>query len=187
MLADNLKANSKTKELDTVIKENKKVEDKSKDKVDSKQESGGVHTKQEVSIKNALAREAIKNFASQFREEVLNYKPPITKISLELNPASLGQVNMTISKKGKDLQVSIASNANVMTMFVQNAQELRQNLIQIGFNNLDLNFSTHDGQNQKNNDEGEKQDSIKIQTIEEAQSQSDSIPDSMEITLPQYA
>ncbi len=74
-----------------------------------------------------------------------------------------------------------------MTMFVQNAQELRQNLMQIGFNNLDLNFSTHDGQNQKNNDEGEKQDSIKIQTIEEAQSQSDSIPDSMEITLPQYA
>lgn len=187
LLADNLKADSKTKELDTVIKENKKVEDKSKDKVDSKQESGGVHTKQEVSIKNALAREAIKNFASQFREEVLNYKPPITKISLELNPASLGQVNMTISKKGKDLQVSIASNANVMTMFVQNAQELRQNLMQIGFNNLDLNFSTHDGQNQKNNDEGEKQDSIKIQTIEEAQSQSDSIPDSMEITLPQYA
>lgn len=192
VLAENLKTDSKTKESEVASKTEKKVDDSQKEKIESKQEAGAIQTKQEVSLKNAMAREAIKNFASQFRDEVLNYKPPITRINLELNPANLGQVAMTISKKGKDLQVSITSNANVMTMFVQNAQELRQNLMQIGFNNLDLNFSTHDGQggNTQNNDSDEQKDrNIKLQSIEEAEAQTQlgNIPQSIEISLPQYA
>lgn len=192
IFAENLKNDSKIKESDIAIKSEKKVEEKSKEKVEAKQEVGAVHTKQEVSMKNAVAREAMRNFASQFREEVMNYKPPITRINLELNPANLGQVAMTISKKGKDLQVSITSNANVMTMFVQNAQELRQNLMQIGFNNLDLNFSTHDGQGsgaQNNDSQEQKEGNLKIQSIEEAEAQVElgNVPQSVEITLPQYA
>lgn len=192
LFAEGLKTDSKTKEAEMLIKTEKKIDDVPKEKVDSKQEVGAVHTKQEVSMKNAMAREAMKNFASQFREEVLNYKPPITRINLELNPANLGQVAMTISKKGKDLQVSITSNANVMTMFVQNAQELRQNLMQIGFNNLDLNFNTHDGQgssNQQNDSQNQKDSNIKLQSIEEAEAgvELGNIPQSLEISLPQYA
>ncbi len=99
---------------------------------------------------------------------------------------------MTISKKGKDLQVSITSNANVMTMFVQNAQELRQNLMQIGFNNLDLNFSTHDGGGSnagQNDSKDQKENNLKLQSIEEAEAQTQlgNIPQSLEIALPQYA
>ncbi len=192
LFSENLKLDKNTKEADIVLKSEKKTEDKQSEKIDSKQDVGSVHTKQEVSIKNAMAREAMKNFASQFRDEVLNYKPPVTKINLELNPANLGQVAMTISKKGKDLQVSITSNANVMTMFVQNAQELRQNLMQIGFNNLDLNFGTHEGQSsnqQQNNNEEQKGSNIKLQSLEEAEAQVQlgNIPQSIEISLPQYA
>lgn len=191
LFSENLKTDSKTKEAEVATKTDKKTEEIPKEKVDTKQEVGSVHTKQEVNMKNAMAREAMKNFASQFKEEILNYKPPITRINLELNPASLGQVAMTISKKGKDLQVSITSNANVMTMFVQNAQELRQNLMQIGFNNLDLNFSTHDqGKNAEQNDSKEqKEPNIKLQSVEEAEAQTQlgNIPQSLEISLPQYA
>lgn len=192
MLAENLKVDSKAKEADITTKTEKKIDEQQKDKIDAKQEVGAVHTKQEVSMKNAMAREAMRNFASQFKEELLNYKPPITRINLELNPASLGQVSMTVSKRGKDLQVSITSNSNVMTMFVQNAQELRQNLMQIGFNNLDLSFSSHDGQNgnSQHNDSKEQQDgSNKLQSIEEAEAQVQlgNIPQSLEISLPEYA
>lgn len=191
MLAENLKTDSKVKEADS-SKTEKKIDEQQKEKVEAKHEAGSIHTKQEVSMKNAMAREAIKNFASQFREEILNYKPPITRINLELNPASLGQVSMTVSKRGKDLQVSITSNSNVMTMFVQNAQELRQNLMQIGFNNLDLNFSSRDGQEgstQHNDSKEQKNDNMKLQNIEEAEAQVKlgNIPQSLEISLPQYA
>lgn len=192
LFAENLKTDSKAKEAEVISKMDKKVEEAPKEKVDAKQEVGSVHTKQEVNMKNAMAREAMKHFASQFKEEILNYKPPITRINLELNPANLGQVAMTISKKGKDLQVSITSNANVMTMFVQNAQELRQNLVQIGFNNLDLNFSTHDGGGSnagQNDPKDQKEGNIKLQSIEEAEAQTQlgNVPQSLEIALPQYA
>ena len=181
--------NDKPKEKSDIDmpKEDKK-DDKPKEKVEGKQEVA-VQAKQEVSMKNALAREAMKNFASQLRNEVLNYKPPVTKLNLELNPESLGQVSMTISKKGNDLKVSITSNANVMTMFVQNAQELRQNLMQIGFNNLDLNFSSRDsggGDSGGGNASESNKDNQNLKSIEEAQS-SEEIPQSLEITLPDYA
>ncbi|TLD81125.1 flagellar hook-length control protein FliK [Helicobacter trogontum] len=192
VFAENLKTDSKTKETDAITKTDKKSEEASKEKIDAKQEVGSIHTKQEVSVKNAMARETMRHFASQFKEEILNYKPPITRINLELNPANLGQVAMTISKKGKDLQVSITSNANVMTMFVQNAQELRQNLMQIGFNNLDLNFSTHDGQGsntEQNDSRDQNERGIKLQSIEEAEAQTQlgNVPQTLEVTLPQYA
>lgn len=192
VFAENLKTDSKTKETDAITKTDKKSEEASKEKTDVKQEVGSIHTKQEVSVKNAMARETMRHFASQFKEEILNYKPPITRINLELNPANLGQVAMTISKKGKDLQVSITSNANVMAMFVQNAQELRQNLMQIGFNNLDLNFSTHDGQGSntgQNDSKDQNERGIKLQSIEEAEAQTQlgDVPQTLEVTLPQYA
>lgn len=192
VFAENLKTDSKTKETDAITKTDKKNEEASKEKTDAKQEVGSIHTKQEVSVKNAMARETMRHFASQFKEEILNYKPPITRINLELNPANLGQVAMTISKKGKDLQVSITSNANVMAMFVQNAQELRQNLMQIGFNNLDLNFSTHDGQGSntgQNDSKDQNERGIKLQSIEEAETQTQlgNVPQTLEVTLPQYA
>ncbi len=192
LFSENLKTDIGKKENNLTSQSEKKIDDIQKEKVDSKQDVGNVQTKQEVNMKNAMAREAMKNFASQLRDEILNYKPPITKINLELNPASLGQVSMTISKKGKDLQVSITSNSSVMTMFVQNAQELRQNLMQIGFNNLDLNFNAHDGQGsnqQQGSNTNDNASNPKLQNMEEAEAQVQmgNIPQSLEILIPQYA
>ncbi|RDU73704.1 flagellar hook-length control protein FliK [Helicobacter aurati] len=191
VLTQNLKADSmqseKEKEMN-LAKESTKVEEKSKEKIDSKVEAGNLQAKQEVTMKSALAKEAIRNFASQFREEILNYKPPITKINVELNPASLGQVSLSIAKKGKDLQVSITSNANVMTMFVQNAQDLRQNLMQIGFNNLDLNFSSHENNENQQQANQQQQPNEKLLSVEEAQelTTAGNVPSSLEILLPEY-
>lgn len=168
-------------------KESTSIDDSSN--TDSKIEASSAQTKQDVTMKSAQAKEAIRNFASQFREEVLNYKPPITKINLELNPANLGQVSLSIAKKGKDLQVSVISNANVMSMFVQNAQDLRQSLMQIGFNNLDLNFSSHNDKQQQQQGNDQQEQNFKLSSIDEAQDMlaSGSVPESLEILLPEYA
>ncbi|PAF45767.1 flagellar hook-length control protein FliK [Helicobacter sp. 11S02629-2] len=175
-----------TSDLDKLTKmDDKKVAEK-KDAMDTQ---GVTNTpRSEVEFKNAQAREMVKNFASQFREQVLNYKPPITKINLELNPASLGSVQMSISKKGKDLSVNITSSQSVMTMFMQNQQDLRANLMQIGFNNLDLNFSQHN-QNSQNGQQN-MQDSgtpIPPAPLEETKDASKLQEASLEIILPNYA
>lgn len=140
--------------------------------------------KQEVNYKNAIARESIKNFAAAFKEELQNYKPPITKINLELNPANLGEVTLNISKKGNDLQVNITSNNNAMNLFAQNAVELRNNLMQIGFANLDLNFHSNDqGGNNANQESDQDQ---KLQDIE-SNALNGEVPTELDIILPDYA
>ncbi|PAF51695.1 hypothetical protein BKH43_00180 [Helicobacter sp. 13S00401-1] len=176
-----------TSDLDKLAKmDDKKVAEKK----DSSDTQGVTNTpRSEVEFKNAQAREMVKNFASQFREQVLNYKPPITKINLELNPASLGSVHMSISKKGKDLSVNITSSQSVMNLFMQNQQDLRTNLMQIGFNNLDLNFSSQN-QSGQNNQQNMQDSSTPIPPtpLDEAK---DTTPKpqeaSLEIILPNYA
>lgn len=160
------------------------IEKKEKgEKSDDKLVQNTQTTKQEVSYKNAIARESIKNFASNFKEQLENYKPPITKINIELNPANLGEVTLSISKKGNDLQVNITSNNNVMNLFAQNAVELRNNLMQIGFANLDLNFhSNNKGSNQQTHEDQEK-------TLQEVENNATNgeVPTQLDITLPNYA
>ena len=185
----NLK-HDKAKVTETEIKDSKKVEEGSKERIEAKSETSGVQTKQELTARVAMAKETLRYFASQLKDEILNYKPPVTKINLELNPASLGQVSLSISKKGKDLQVSITSNASVMSLFVQNAQDLRQNLMQIGFNNLDLSFGSHGngaGGGASDGQENEKESPmISIEEAQEAELRGE-VPQSLEIRLSQYA
>ena len=185
----NLK-HDKAKVGEAEFKDSKKVEEGSKERIEAKSETSGVQTKQELTARVAMAKEALRHFASQLKEEILNYKPPVTKINLELNPASLGQVSLSISKKGKDLQVSITSNASVMSLFVQNAQDLRQNLMQIGFNNLDLSFGSHGngaGGGASDGQENEKESPmISIEEAQEAELRGE-VPESLEIRLSQYA
>lgn len=164
-------------------KESKKVE--SKESTESKDTiSTNATLKQEVVVKNAMAKEAIKNFASQFKEELQNYKPPITKLNIELNPASLGEVTMSITKKGKDLQVNITSNSNVMGMFLQNQQDLRNNLMQVGFNNLDLNFNQKENKKQEKQ-EDKKDDLDKKDKIDNVLKAEDIA--SIDVIIPEYA
>ena len=76
---------------------------------------------------------------------MLNYKPPITKLSFELNPENLGAVELTISKNGDKLSVQINANPNTLQLMWQNAQEFRNSLNQLGFQNLEIDFKDNAG------------------------------------------
>lgn len=159
----------------------------------TQQTTSSVKVSQEaqVSQRATLARETIKTFAQKIRDEVKNYKPPITRILLELHPQNLGKVELTISKRGKDLVLQVLSNQNAITLFLQNQVELRTNLNQMGFENVDMNFNTpQDGQGEQN----AKQDSQSQEfaqnadtSEEENQGNKNSLSSTMEIIIPQYA
>ncbi|WP_143433512.1 flagellar hook-length control protein FliK [Helicobacter suis] len=50
------------------------------------------------------------------RQELLDFKPPITKLSIELNPDNLGKVEVVIQQVGKNIQVSVASSPPVSAL-----------------------------------------------------------------------
>ncbi|MDO7253860.1 flagellar hook-length control protein FliK [Helicobacter cappadocius] len=148
----------------------------------------GVVPKNDLLYKSASAKETIKNFAQNLSEEIKNYKPPMSKLSLELNPEKLGKVELTIKQIGNNLHVSVVSNNQAIALFVQNQVDLRQNLAMIGFSGVDLNFSSQDNPQKENQDSGnQKRNKNSLKEYEEVKNTSQTQYDTMEIVLPKYA
>lgn len=87
------------------------------------------------------ARETMRHFAQNLRSEIQNYKPPLSKITLELQPANLGSVEVSIISQGKNIQIQLNASQNTLNLFIQNQSDLRQALAQIGYENVAMSFS----------------------------------------------
>lgn len=108
--------------------------------------------KQEVSTKQTLnPKESLGQFASDLREKIESYKPPVMKVELSLFPKSLGEVDVTLLTRGNNLHVSISSNTTTMTLFTQNQAEFKNALVNMGFTNLEMNFSDQRHKEQQHN------------------------------------
>ncbi|WP_121020890.1 flagellar hook-length control protein FliK [Helicobacter vulpis] len=93
--------------------------------------------------KAPLIKETLKNFAAELKQELQDFKPPITKLSMELHPDKLGKVDVVIQQVGKNIQVSVSSSAPVAALLSSYNNELRHNLAQMGFNDVDVSFIAH--------------------------------------------
>lgn len=140
--------------------------------------------KQEITTKQPSApKESLNQFASDLREKIENYKPPIMKVELTLNPRNLGEVDVTLLTRGNNLHVNISSNSNTMTLFTQNQAEFKNALVNMGFTNLEMNFSDQqkNQQQQQNNRQNNNQvfDELTGETSNETMA-------SIEVIIPQY-
>ncbi|MCQ2877067.1 flagellar hook-length control protein FliK [Helicobacter pylori] len=91
--------------------------------------------------KSIAPKETIKHFTQQLKQEIQEYKPPMSKISMDLFPKELGKVEITIQKVGKNLKVSVISHNNSLQTFLDNQQDLKNSLNALGFEGVDLSFS----------------------------------------------
>ncbi|MGL2658135.1 flagellar hook-length control protein FliK [Helicobacter pylori] len=91
--------------------------------------------------KSTTPKETIKHFTQQLKQEIQEYKPPMSKISMDLFPKELGKVEVTIQKVGKNLKVSVISHNNSLQTFLDNQQDLKNSLNALGFEGVDLSFS----------------------------------------------
>ena len=135
--------------------------------------------------KPMLSRATLASFAQQIKESIKNYKPPLTKLSLDLNPKNLGKIELTIAKKGKDLQINITSNPQAITLFAQNQADLKHNLQNVGFNQVDFNFSQNSSS--QNQSRQQKRNKNSLQQYQEVNNITQPQYDALEITLPKYA
>lgn len=166
-----------------------KAESKLESKLATSAALGASAMKQELS--KPQVREMITSFVNQFDQEVKKFKPPMNKISLELNPKELGNIELTITQRGNNLHISVISNPQAITLFAQNQLDLRQSLIAQGFDGIDLNFSQNSsggfGSGSQNNDQASKDNAQGgLESGLEYMAKDSSEP-SMEITLPLYA
>ncbi|GAA7329758.1 flagellar hook-length control protein FliK [Helicobacter pylori] len=91
--------------------------------------------------KSVTPKETIRHFTQQLKQEIQEYKPPMSRISMDLFPKELGKVEVTIQKVGKNLKVSVISHNNSLQTFLDNQQDLKNSLNALGFEGVDLSFS----------------------------------------------
>lgn len=139
--------------------------------------------KQDITSKTATVKESLNQFASDLKEKIEAYKPPIMKVELALSPKNLGEVDVTLLTRGNNLHVNISSNSTAMNLFTQNQAEVKNALINMGFTNLEMNFS-----DQRNSEQQPQQNQKQSYgNFEEFTSESNEEETALlEIVIPQY-
>ncbi|MFP6241787.1 flagellar hook-length control protein FliK [Helicobacter pylori] len=99
--------------------------------------------------KSVTPKETIRHFTQQLKQEIQEYKPPMSRISMDLFPKELGKVEVTIQKVGKNLKVSVISHNNSLQTFLDNQQDLKNSLNALGFEGVDLSFSQDSSKEQE--------------------------------------
>ncbi|MGN8511357.1 flagellar hook-length control protein FliK [Helicobacter pylori] len=116
--------------------------EKTKETNSSAQSAQNTQASDKTSDNKSIApKETIKHFTQQLKQEIQEYKPPMSKISMDLFPKELGKVEVTIQKVGKNLKVSVISHNNSLQTFLDNQQDLKNSLNALGFEGVDLSFS----------------------------------------------
>lgn len=136
-------------------------------------------TKQEPSVKNTPIKESLNQFASDLKEKIEAYKPPIMKVELSLSPKNLGEVDVTLLTRGNNLHVNISSNTSTMSLFTQNQNDVKNALINMGFTNLEMNFSDQNTKEQAQQN-SQKQNNGNVEEFNEEETAL------LEIVIPQY-
>ncbi|MCQ2693125.1 flagellar hook-length control protein FliK [Helicobacter pylori] len=116
--------------------------EKAKETNNSTQSAQNAQASDKTSDNKSIApKETIKHFTQQLKQEIQEYKPPMSKISMDLFPKELGKVEVIIQKVGKNLKVSVISHNNSLQTFLDNQQDLKNSLNALGFEGVDLSFS----------------------------------------------
>ncbi|EAJ0334372.1 flagellar hook-length control protein FliK [Campylobacter lari] len=109
-----------------------------------------------VKNQNIPMKETFNDFAQEFKDKLESYKAPITRFSITLNPHNLGEVEVTLVQRGSNLNISFNSNQNTLNLFMQHQAEFKNALVNMGFTNLEMNFSDQ-GRKEQNQQQKHKQ------------------------------
>ncbi|OOQ40708.1 flagellar hook-length control protein FliK [Helicobacter pylori] len=144
---DNIPTPLEKEEKTQEISENK---EKTKETSNSAQSAQNTQASDKTSENKSITpKETIKHFAQQLKQEIQEYKPPMSRISMDLFPKELGKVEVIIQKVGKNLKVSVISHNNSLQTFLDNQQDLKNSLNALGFEGVDLSFSQDSSKEQQ--------------------------------------
>lgn len=92
-------------------------------------------------VKLNEAKQLTKYLSQDVKTAIDDYKSPFTRVKVQLNPKHLGEVDLTIVQRGKNLHINLSSNNVAINTLAMNANDLKVQLQNNGINNASLNFS----------------------------------------------
>ncbi|QSZ40618.1 flagellar hook-length control protein FliK [Sulfurimonas aquatica] len=146
-------------------------------------------------VKLQESKQMIKYLSSDVKSAIEDYKSPFTRIKIQLNPQRLGEIDLTVVQRGKNLHVNLSSNNAAINTLALNVNDLRTQLNNSGINNASLNFNNNSqssesgfsgSQQQSSGQQSQARDEYRsFQKLDEEET-SQEILSSLEIVVPRY-
>ncbi len=133
--------------------------------------------------KNITPKETLQYFSQDLKAAMEQYKAPITKLSITLNPHNLGEVEVTLVQRGNNLHINFNSNTNAMNLFIQNQAEFKNSLVNMGFTGLEMNFSDQ-GKREQNQNQGKNRSGYGFKDALEGKTENEKV--NLELVLAKY-
>ncbi len=102
-----------------------------------------------LELKIHEAKQMVSHVAGSLKEAVENYKPPFTRITMQLHPAKLGEVDVTMIQRGNNVHINISSNNSAIAVLAQHSVELKNQLANSGLGSATMQFNTGGGEQQR--------------------------------------
>lgn len=133
--------------------------------------------------RNITPKETLQHFSQDLKAAMEQYKAPITKLSITLNPHNLGEVEVTLVQRGNNLHINFNSNTNAMNLFIQNQAEFKNSLVNMGFTGLEMNFSDQ-GKREQNQNQGKNRSGYGFKDALDGKNESEKV--NLELVLAKY-
>ncbi|MEA2073869.1 MAG: flagellar hook-length control protein FliK [Campylobacterota bacterium] len=145
-------------------------------------------------VKLNEAKQMTKYLSQDIKTAIEDYKSPFTRVKVQLNPQKLGEVDLTVVQRGKNLHINLSSNNVAINTLALNANDLKAQLSNNGINNASLNFnnnsqnseSSFSGQQQQQNSQNEREAGREYNYFENEEV-NEEVLNSLEIVVPSYA
>ena len=155
----------------------------------SKTDGLATHKADSFEVKLNEAKHMIKYLSTDVKTAIEDYKSPFTRVKIQLNPQKLGEVDLTIVQRGKNLHVNLSSNTTAINTLSMNVNELRTQLNNSGINNASLNFSNSSDNSGSNQQQGQKQhekEAHEEYNYFDNEDVNEEVLSSLEIVVPRY-
>ena len=143
-------------------------------------------------VKLNEAKQMIKYLSQDVKTAIDDYKSPFSRLKVQLNPQNLGEIDLTIVSRGKNLHVNISSNNVAINALAMNVNDLKTQLNNNGINNATLNFNSGSGGEQQSQDSRQHHQNQQQQAGDEYnyfdnEEKNEEVLTSLEIVVPSYA
>jgi hypothetical protein len=130
------------------------------------------------------SKQLIQHMAQNIKESMENYRPPFTKIKMQLNPQKFGEMEVTLVQRGNNVHININANTSALTVMMQNAHELKAQLSAQGLGDASMNFSSH--QQQQDNHHRRENAHSAYEKFQEFEDEFTEVATALEIVVPRY-
>ena len=140
---------------------------------------------EQLSAKINEAKQLVQHVAQNLKESVENYKPPFTRIKMQLNPQKFGEMDVTLIQRGNNVHININANTTALTVMMQNAHELKNQLASQGLGDASMNFSSH--QQQQHEDQRKQENAqFTYEEYQEYEEEFTEVATALEVVVPRY-